>query len=167
MEAPPDLFADAPAMSRFSPSNEAAKIDILTIEVPGEVRGKGRPRFARRGAHMVAYTDQKTESYESLVRLSARGAMVRAGAEMIGRDIPLGVRMTAYFVPPASKPKKWQAAALAGQHRPTKKPDPDNITKIIDALNSVVWADDVQVVEIAISKRYATEPGLVIEVWRL
>lgn len=49
---------------------------------------------------------------------------------------------------PKSKPKKWQAAAIAGLIRPTTKPDLDNCIKNLkDVCKGVFWEDDKQVVE--------------------
>ena len=40
-----------------------------------------------------------------------------------------------------------------------KKPDADNIAKIIcDALNNVAYHDDTQVIELIVVKKYAREP---------
>lgn len=42
-----------------------------------------------------------------------------------------------------------------GSVRPTKKPDVDNIVKIVlDALNGLAWHDDAQVTFLAVSKEY-------------
>lgn len=42
---------------------------------------------------------------------------------------------------------------------PAKKPDADNIAKIIcDSLNNVAYRDDTQVIELTVIKRYAKEP---------
>ena len=44
---------------------------------------------------------------------------------------------------------------------PTKKPDASNILKSIeDAMNGVVFNDDSQIVNIHVTKVYATEPGV-------
>ena len=65
---------------------------------------------------------------------------------------------------PASKSKKWKAAALAGAIRPTSKPDIDNVIKSsFDGLNLVVWVDDSQVVELKTAKWYSDAPRL--EMW--
>ena len=64
---------------------------------------------------------------------------------------------------PASWSKKKQAQALDGLMFPTKKPDVDNVVKaIFDALNGIVWGDDVQVVWLAASKRYDAIPGVLV-----
>lgn len=47
---------------------------------------------------------------------------------------------------------------LAGQIRPTVKPDCDNVSKIIlDALNGVAFKDDSQVVGLWVEKWYVPE----------
>lgn len=52
---------------------------------------------------------------------------------------------------------------LANELQCTKKPDIDNITKVVlDALNKVAYEDDTQIVEVASIKRWATEDKLVV-----
>jgi Holliday junction resolvase RusA-like endonuclease len=59
--------------------------------------------------------------------------------------ILLGVR--AYLPIPGSKPKKFKAAAQAGEIRPTTKPDLDNLLKHFkDCCKGIFWIDDKQVV---------------------
>lgn len=61
---------------------------------------------------------------------------------------PLALGIKAYLPIPKSKSKKWQAAALAGEIRPTTKPDLDNLLKHFkDCAKGIFWADDKQVVE--------------------
>ena len=44
----------------------------------------------------------------------------------------------------------------AGEVRPVKKPDGDNIIKIVtDALNKLAYHDDSQLVDISVSKFYS------------
>ena len=46
-----------------------------------------------------------------------------------------------------------------------RKPDPDNIAKMLDALNRVVWVDDSQIVGLdACQKRYSDRPRIEIYV---
>jgi Holliday junction resolvase RusA-like endonuclease len=77
---------------------------------------------------------------------------------------PLALTVVAMLAIPKSWSKKKQAAALAGQERPTARPDWDNFGKVTDALNGIVWVDDAQVVEAMVIKRYAERPCLRIEV---
>lgn len=134
--------------------------DEIVITIPGQPRGKGRPRFARVGAGVRTYTDDKTRSYEALVRSHA----VRA---MCGRTLltgPVAVDLTAFFAVPVSWPKQKQHDALAFRVFPTVKPDMDNIAKGLDALNGIVWTDDAQIVRLSLTKDYGTQPGLILRI---
>lgn len=133
----------------------------ITIELPGVPQGKGRPRFVR--ATGAAYTPAKTRSYESMLQGAAIDVM-RGTAPLDG---PLHVTVEAHFPVPASWSKAKQAAALLGVTRPTKKPDADNLMKVLDSLNAVVWVDDAQIVEGTIIKLYSDRPRLVVKVGRL
>ncbi len=130
--------------------------DVLTIHVPGDIRGKGRPKF---GGGRV-YTDAKTLNAEAWVRhcaVQAVGQPCLEGPLSLVVNIAVGV--------PASWSKRKQADALAGLLRPTGRPDLDNTCKLIaDSFNRVVWVDDSQLVSISISKHYGKNPGAVIEV---
>ncbi len=128
----------------------------LQFTVPGEPRGKGRPRFTRRG---FAYTDTATRDYETLIACRAAEAMPCAPVET-----PVSVRVDIY----KGVPKSWSMAkrrrALDGQEIPGK-PDLDNVAKgVLDALNGVAYADDTQVVRLLVQKQYSLEPRLVIAV---
>lgn len=128
----------------------------LAFTVPGDVRGKGRPRIVRIGGFARMAADRKTASYENLVALAAREAM---GNQPLMTEA-VCLTMTARFQPPRSVPRRTYAAMLAGEIAPTKKPDLDNLVKIVDALNGIVWKDDAQVVSIFARKLYADTPGL-------
>lgn len=48
---------------------------------------------------------------------------------------------------------------------PTKKPDADNIAKIVlDALNGVAYTDDTQVVNLSVQKRYGEVAEVKVEI---
>lgn len=129
---------------------------MIAFTIPGQPVAKGRPKFARRGAHVVAYTPAKTAGYENLVKLAATGAM--AGRDPSAAPIELVVELRMQI--PASWSNKRRALAAAGAIRATKKPDADNILKgIKDGCNGIVWRDDAQVVRIVLSKSYADQPG--------
>ena len=50
---------------------------------------------------------------------------------------------------------------LYQEEYPLKKPDVDNVAKIIlDALNGIAYRDDKQVVELYVKKSYAGESGV-------
>ncbi|ACO74769.1 Holliday junction resolvase [Laribacter hongkongensis HLHK9] len=135
---------------------------IVRFEVPGTPVGKGRPKVSTRGGKFARmYTPEKTASYEGLIALSARQAM--GGRPLI--DGPVDVSLMIRLAVPASWSKKKQAAALAGQVLPTKKPDADNVLKaVFDGMNGVVWVDDVQACGVMLRKRYAQTPGVTVVV---
>ena len=55
---------------------------------------------------------------------------------------------------------------LSGIIFPTKKPDLDNIAKIIcDALNGFAYADDSRIVSMMINKEYGENPGVHVSIW--
>jgi Holliday junction resolvase RusA-like endonuclease len=131
---------------------------MIIVELAGEPRGKGRPRFSRKSGH--AYTPAPTRSYEAELKHMAVIAM--GGRAPIEGAVRVVVR--AFFPVPASWSKKKQAQAINQEIRPTKKPDWENIAKMLDAFNQVVWRDDAQVVSGEITKRYALRPCLRVEV---
>ncbi|WP_147695970.1 RusA family crossover junction endodeoxyribonuclease [Vogesella mureinivorans] len=132
--------------------------NVIKFTVPGAPVGKGRPKVSTRGGKFAKmYTPEKTANYETLVAMAAQQAMV--GRALLAG--PVEVQMAILLPIPASWSKKKQAAAIAGQVYPTKKPDADNVVKaIFDGINGVVWNDDVQACDIVVRKRYAETPGV-------
>ena len=130
----------------------------ITIELRGEPKGKGRPRFVRSTGR--AFTPAATRSYESHLRLAAQDVM-GARPPLEG---PVSIDVVALMPIPKSWSKSRRAEAALQMHRPIKKPDADNLLKVIDALNEVVWRDDAQVVDAVIIKRYSDTPALKITV---
>jgi Holliday junction resolvase RusA-like endonuclease len=54
---------------------------------------------------------------------------------------------------------------MAGDIRPTSRPDLDNYVKAaLDAINGIVIADDALVVELEACKRYGPDPKVVLTV---
>lgn len=113
--------------------------------VPGQPVGKGRPRFARRGAFIKTYTPAKTKAYEQRISVFWSGPKIPPGT-------PVRVEVVAIF----KRPKR-----LFRQRDPDElvdclaKPDGDNVLKAcLDALNGVAYEDDNQVVECSVRKLY-------------
>ena len=118
----------------------------------GEPVAKARPRVTKFGA----YTPQKTVNYENLVKLSF------IGEKLTGQ---LKMSIKAYFAIPKSVSKKKHKLMIEEKIRPTKKPDCDNVLKIIcDALNTIAYDDDKQIVEMEISKFYSENPRVEVEI---
>lgn len=127
--------------------------------VEGKPVGKGRPRFKRMGNFVQTYTPEVTKEYEKLVRLRFQNA---GGAIT---DKPVKIEIVAFFAPPKSARKKDKIEMLANRILPTKKPDCDNIAKIIlDALNKIAYIDDSQVIELVVKKWFAAEAKVLVHI---
>ncbi|AEV24609.1 holliday junction resolvase [Azospira oryzae PS] len=136
----------------------------IAFVIPGAPVGKGRPKFARRGSFTVAYTPEKTASYENLVKVKAEQAM--AGRPVIEGAVSVVIWL--YVTPPASWSQKKQRAALEGAILPTSKPDVDNVVKgIFDACNDIVWRDDKQACDVVVKKRYSDTARATVQVREL
>lgn len=124
----------------------------VSFVINEKVRGKGRPRFGVVRGRAVAFTDRVTRAYEGVLKKAAQEVMAgRAPFEG-----PVWVRVDAYMAVPKSATKAQRAAMLAGDMRPTKKPDLDNVLKApLDAINGVIFLDDKQVVAVGATKHYA------------
>jgi Holliday junction resolvase RusA-like endonuclease len=137
----------------------------LVIRIAGEPRGKERPKFrnvrTRDGREFIqTYTGQQTQKFEAHLKLAAQDAM---GDRRLFEG-PLRVCVFAFRSIPASWSKKAQNEARLRIRRPTTTPDADNLMKMLDALNKVVWVDDSQIVDATIRKFYSDTPELVVTV---
>lgn len=115
-----------------------ARVFRQTIYV--EPFGKQRPRATRGG---IVYTPKETVSKEAEIRFHVQREW---------KDEPLSgplVCKASFFLtrPESVSPKK--------RPYPNSKPDLDNLIKILDALNGIVWHDDKQIVTMIAKKEYA------------
>ena len=132
---------------------------MFEFEIPGEIVGKGRPRMNTYTGK--AYTPTKTKTYEYSVRQWF--VLKYPRFEILQNRVKVTIK--AYFDIPKSTSKKNRAKMLAGEISPTKKPDVDNIVKIIlDALNKFAFKDDTQVVELIVEKVYSEESKVYVKV---
>lgn len=132
---------------------------IYEFEVPGKITGKGRPRVNTTTA--IAYTPAKTKEYEELVKQYFIIKYRRINP-LEGR---IKINITAYFSVPKNTSKKQEENMLNNAISPTKKPDIDNIAKIIlDALNKLAFKDDNQITKLEIEKKYGTEEKIFVKV---
>jgi len=145
----------------------------MIFTIPGEPQGKLRPRYSRRTG--VMYTPTETTAYEKKVAAAfyAQGGKRLPVTKQISSldggtaecEQPIKVEIWAFMEPPQSAPKKRKALMLYGSIMPTKKPDIDNIGKIIlDALNGAAWKDDKAVTELTVHKRFDDNPRVVVEI---
>lgn len=125
----------------------------------GEPQGKGRPRFSTACGHVKTRTPDQTVIYENLVKTEYRN---QSGVRFPD-DAMLDVRVMAYYTIPKSISKKKRQAMLDHKVRPTKKPDFDNIGKVIcDSLNGIAYRDDAQIVDAQVRKFYSDTPRVVV-----
>lgn len=129
------------------------------FEVPGKITGKGRPRVNTMTA--IAYTPTKTKDYEELIKqyfiIKHRGVEPLEGR--------IGVTIKAFIGVSKSTSKKEKLEMLEGNISPTKKPDIDNIAKIVlDALNKLAFKDDNQITKLNVEKVYSEEEKIYIKI---
>lgn len=128
----------------------------VNFTITGKPTGKGRPRFS----YKHTYTPAKTVAYEKSVKKAYKNKYY------FGENTPLGVKILAYYEIPKSSTKKNRFLMLLNKLRPTKKPDVDNIIKIVlDSLNKIAYKDDAQIVECTILKFYSEEPRVEVTLW--
>lgn len=126
------------------------------IEIPGKAMGKQRPKMGRFGV----YTPKKTVSYENLVKTLF--------IEKYGQPVLTGyirAEITIYYEIPKSTSKKRSEAMLRGIIKPDKKPDCDNVAKIIlDSLNKIAYSDDKQITQLSVFKEYKEKSSVVVKI---
>lgn len=134
--------------------------------VMGEPQGKGRPRFVSRynpatgKSFGKAHTPEKTILYENLIKTEYA---LQTDNFRFSDDAMLDMRILAYYSIPKSASKKKRVMMLSGEIRPTKKPDMDNVIKVVaDSLNQVAYRDDTQIVDSQCRKFYSEEPRVEI-----
>lgn len=133
---------------------------VIRFTVPGEPKGKARPRVVHNGNFTRAYTPKDTMSYETYVKW-----IYTSTQEPVKLSGQIEASIKAYYQIPKSMSKKDRKLAEEGKLRPTKKPDADNIAKIIlDSLNGIAYKDDSQAVDVYISKYYAEDENPRVEV---
>ena len=132
---------------------------IVHLTIPGEPVAKGRPRYTKSGH---TYTPEKTASYENLIRLTYQENYKNL---RFRDDVELVCSIKAYMSIPKSKPKYFKDLAIKGYVRPTKRPDTDNIIKIVqDALNGLAYHDDAQIVSSTCEKLYSDYPRVEVRI---
>lgn len=120
------------------------------ITVEGKIKGKARPRFNTRTGHAI--TPQDTVNYENWVKMCYK--------EQYGEYLEgaLQAIIIAYYKIPPSYTKKRVQAIREGKEYPCKKPDGDNIAKIIlDSLNKIAFDDDKQIIDLRVIKKFTEE----------
>ncbi len=132
---------------------------VYEFEMIGDIVGKARPRMNTRTGR--AYTPTNTKLYE----YSLRQWFLMNYPNFKPIESRVKVTIIAYFGIPKSTSKKKEAEMLQGNISPTKKPDADNIIKIVlDAMNKFAFKDDTQVTKLEIEKKYDVTPRIYIKI---
>lgn len=132
---------------------------IYEFEIPGKIIGKGRPRLnSYTGA---VYTPTRTKDYENLVM---QYFMIKYPKfkQLEGR---VSVEIVANFEVPKSTKKQDKILMLENKINPIKKPDIDNIVKIIlDAMNEIAFKDDTQITKLNVEKKYSEKESVFVKI---
>ena len=123
--------------------------------ITGKPQTKQRPRVTKRGT----YTPQETIDYEERLKwefkIQVKNWIVEAGQ--------IDLTINAYMPIPKSETKAFKEQCKNDTEEHLKRPDIDNIAKIVaDGLNNVAWLDDSQICDFHSKKRYSANPRLEI-----
>lgn len=129
----------------------APRLETISLNIPGKPLAFARTRGENR------FTPSPQRAYASLIGLLANQAMARAGLDPL--DGPLEMQMRATYAYPDS----WSEAKRTREVFKTSKPDADNIVKIVaDALSTIVYRDDAQIVRVNAEKCYGEIEGVTV-----
>ena len=118
----------------------------IKFTIEGEPVGKGRPRYGK----YKTYTPAKTKSVENNIAYFYK---VNIGHYFEGY---VRLKLDLYYSIAKSDSKKKKMMKLNNELRPNKKPDIDNVIKLVaDALNEVAYKDDTQIIELECRKFYS------------
>ncbi|MCI8965030.1 MAG: RusA family crossover junction endodeoxyribonuclease [Clostridia bacterium] len=132
---------------------------IYEFEVLGPITGKGRPRLNTYTNRV--YTPSKTKDYEDLVKQY----FILKYPRYVQFEKRIYVEIVAQFKIPKATNKLDTEKMIKGEISPTKKPDIDNIVKIIlDALNKLAFKDDNQITKLSVDKIYGKEDKVYIKI---
>jgi len=135
----------------------------ICFVVPGEAKSQLRPRaYIRKGPNpqIGVYDPKESREYKSFFKLCA--AQVAPETLIEG---PVEVEVIEYRSIPKSMPKYKRKMIEEGKLFPTKKPDVDNIIKIVfDSLNKLIWQDDSQVYKLTVTKLYSDQPRVEVKI---
>lgn len=138
---------------------------MIVFEMWGKPQGKARARtfYNHRLGRSQSVTPTNTVLYENYIKECYKAT---ESSEFWFDKEPLAMKIVALFEIPKSFTKKQRADIENGLLYPTKKPDADNIAKVVcDALNDVAYKDDTQIIDLHILKFYTTQrPRVIVEI---
>ena len=116
---------------------------MISLSIPVEPVPKGRPKTAIINNRVIVYTPSKTRASENSIRQYTSIAM-RSRPPL---ECPLILEVIFYL-------KKGKSVK---RDVPCVKPDYDNLAKILDACNGILWKDDALIVDSHIYKRNSSK----------
>jgi Holliday junction resolvase RusA-like endonuclease len=132
----------------------------IALTIPGEPQGKQRPRVSKFGT----YTPKKTVNYETYIK----ELFAIKYPNFIPLEGPLKMELYIYVLIPSSASKKKIRLMENGELLPTKRPDVDNIEKLVfDALEKLAYKNDSQICRVTKIKDYSRRPRLEITILEL
>ena len=133
---------------------------VYRFNIPGEPKGKVNMKPIKMGNHLSLCNPQHNVNYMSLVR----DAWFSGGFDRIPDEACIRMTINATFSIPTSISKRRKQMMALNVIRPTKKPDCDNISKVIcDALNGVAFHDDSMIVTLNVTKSYGDFPQVAVQ----
>lgn len=154
---------------------------VIKFVIPGEPFGKLNMRPAMINGHARAYSPKENNMYMDRIIGLLNQNLIFTEPFIFPKGKSVKITITAFFKVPDGHYKYYKREKisrydqegqdmLAGIIRPTKKPDCDNISKVIcDAISHQgrVWYDDNQVVSDLIMKYYDTNPRVEVVIEEL
>lgn len=135
----------------------------VVFTVPGKPQGKARARTYRNNGITRTVTPEKTVLYENFIK---ERYLQASKGKFFDKEVPVQITVTVRFAPPKNTSNKRYARMIAGKEYPLKKPDIDNVLKVIcDALNGVAYHDDSQIIFAGCRKEYSVMEGLEVRLF--
>jgi len=134
---------------------------------------KKRPRFMRRGAHVITFDPQDKEKqevrgqfmeqYGSAVRHEDKQIVIEASSLALAASFECSMEF--HIRMPESWPEWQKNEKLWALTDCDCKPDLDNLEKFyLDCMNGIIYEDDKQIVKLQSKKVYSKEPKTIIDI---
>ena len=131
----------------------------VKFTVLGEPTGKGRPQTK------VMYSEKGFKNKKTGKVRNTLVNNVTPKKTVIYENEVKDMRIIAYYRIPKSQTKRNKELMKKQLLRPTKKPDMDNVVKIIaDSLNQIAYRDDTQIVDCQCRKFYSDNPRVEVTI---
>jgi Holliday junction resolvase RusA-like endonuclease len=142
---------DANIVQISSVAGDVVMGSTISFTIYGKPVPKGRPRFTKRG---FAYTPTTTRNAEADLRTQVINQLPK---DFVRFESAIELDMVVI----RERPKSAKKSVLY----PITRADLDNHVKLVtDALNTIVWRDDAQIVFLIAKKVFGEQPGIKIEV---